>query len=251
MVDAIGSRMKANYEDAYRTYLPKRMPVIIRVDGKSFSSYTRKLQKPWDHNLVEVMDYVGITLCSEIQGAQMAYIQSDEISVLLHNYKTLVSEAWFNNNLQKMVSVSAGIASAHFTLKSYLIRDKDSSSMSGNPELEGSPVVFDSRAWVMPESEVCNYFLWRQMDATRNAISMLARSKFSHNQCQGKSSNQLQEMLFQEHGINFDELEPYFKRGRCVIKEAQGERSKWVIDKNIPMFSKEREYIEDLLKVEP
>lgn len=234
----IGNRMKDNYENAYKIVLPKRLPLIIRLDGKSFHTLTRRLPKPWCENLCDVMDEVAIELGKQVDSVQTIYIQSDEISLLIHNYKTLQSEPWFDNELQKIVSVSAGIASAEFSIRSSKVW----------PELR--PVVFDSRAWVMPENEVCNYFLWRQLDATRNAISMLARSKFSHKQCDKKSSKELQDILFTEHGINFNELEPYYKRGRCVIKQVdKNGRSKWVIDRNIPIFSENRSYIEDYLKV--
>lgn len=145
----IGKRMKENYEEAYKISLPKRLPLVIRVDGKCFHTITRGLPKPWCTNLCDVIDEVMVELCKKIEGTQMAYAQSDEISLLVHNYKTLQSEAWFGNELQKIVSVSAGIASSEFTLRSHRIWDTSKA------------VVFDSRAWVMPESEVCNYFLWR------------------------------------------------------------------------------------------
>lgn len=235
----IGKRMKENYESAYKITLPKRLPLIIRLDGKAWHTLTRGLTKPWCENLCSVMDEVAIELCKQVDSVQTIYIQSDELSLLIHNYKTLQSQPWFDNELQKIVSISSGIASAEFSIRSNKVWS------------ELKPVVFDSRAWVIPESEVCNYFLWRQLDATRNAISMLARSKFSHKQCEGKSSKELQEMLFQEHNINFNDLEPYYKRGRCVVRQVDERgRSHWVIDRNIPIFSDNRSYIEDYLKVD-
>ena len=102
---------------------------------------------------------------------------------------------------------------------------------------------YDSRAWVLPESEVNNYFLWRQQDATRNAIQMLGQAHFSHAQLQNKSCAKIQEMLWEEWGINFNDLEPYYKRGRCVVKRDDG----WFVDRNIPIFSQDKNYIERFL----
>src|SRR5678816_495992 len=149
MIDSLGDRMKKFYEGVFSTSLPMRMPVIIRVDGKAFHKYTKNLTKPFDPLFELLMDKVGIKLCEEISGAQIAYIQSDEISILVHTYKRLNSEAWFANKIQKMASVSAGIASAQLTKLSTYIFD------------EIRTAVFDSRVFVLPEAEVNNYFIWR------------------------------------------------------------------------------------------
>lgn len=234
-MDSIGDRMKTNYEGAYRQYLPRRIPLIIRVDGKAFHTLTRGLGKPWDDRLMGVMDGVAAALCRGIQGAEIAYVQSDEISILVHNYKTLVSEPWFANNLQKIVSVSAGIASAMFTVS------------MGDIGKAGEIAVFDSRVFVIPESEVNNYFAWRQMDASRNAIEMMARAYFSHSECHGKNGSQLQSMLMEQMGLNFNDVEPYYKRGRAVVKTPE---HGWVADRSIPIFTQDTTYIEDLLRVD-
>lgn len=239
MLKSLSDRMK-NYENSYRYYLPKRIPLILRLDGRSFSNYTKKLARPWDLNFSHAMDAVAKKLCEEIQGAQIAYIQSDEISVFVHNYKSLSSSAWFDNNFQKIVSISAAIASSEMTIQSFLIFNKIKAAQ------------FDSRVIILPESEVCNYFIDRQNDATRNSIQSVAQSKFSHKQLYKKNAKEMQEMLFQV-GINFNNLEPYFKRGRCCIKVASLDNYKekeWKIDSNIPIFSSSREYIESLLAVD-
>jgi tRNA(His) guanylyltransferase len=243
MFDDIGNRMKDNYERSYSYKLPPRVPVIIRVDGKAFHSYTKGLDRPWDERLITAMDSVGIQLCHYIDGAQLAYIQSDEISILIHNYKRLNTCPWFGNSIQKMVSVSAAIASSHLTLRSV--------SIFG----EHREALFDSRVFILPEAEVNNYFLWRQLDATRNAIQSLARSKFSHKECDHKSTNELQEMLWQEHNINFNDIDIRHKRGRCVIKGSQlnalhkDARTNWCIDNEIPRFNEDPNYIEKYLEV--
>lgn len=224
MNDNLGDRMKG-YENVERRYLPRRLPLVVRCDIRAAHTLTRNMQKPWDTDFMAAMDYTALVLAKEIQTAVVLYQQSDEISILLHNYKKLNSEAWFDNNLQKIVSISAGIASATFSV------------------FANQLIVFDSRVFVLPESEVNNYFYYRQQDATRNAIQMLGQSKFSHQQLQNKSCAQIQELLWQEHGINFNDLEPYYKRGRCVVKGENG----WFVDRNIPIFSQDKNYIEQWL----
>lgn len=106
---SLGDRMKA-YEAAHRIVLPRRMPVIIRVDGKGFHRWTRHCARPFDSNLIEVMNIAAVELCEEVQGTRLAYVQSDEISLLVHGYETHESQPWFDNQLQKIVSVAAAIA---------------------------------------------------------------------------------------------------------------------------------------------
>jgi tRNA(His) guanylyltransferase len=254
-------RIKEFYEYAYRTFLPRRMPVILRVDGKAFHSYTRGMNRPFDERLEEVMNLVAIKLCKEIQGAQIAYVQSDEISILIHGYKKLNSESWFGNNVQKMTSVSAGIASAWFTYHSSRLTtvSEDIGNTQQFIESKLKPAVFDSRVFVLPESEVCNYFIWRQQDATRNSISMLAQSLYSHKELNGVTCNQMQELCFQK-GHNWNDLPIIRKRGRCIRKfirytpvagRPEGNtvaRSYWDVDYETPIFTENRNYIEDLLK---
>lgn len=234
--DTLGDRMKG-YEKAARIDLPRRMPVIIRVDGKAFHTYTRHCDRPFDARLAAVMQDTALRLCDEIQGAQLAYLQSDEISILVHGYKRHASQPWFQNAVQKMVSVAAGIASATFTAHSTRIWG------------EVRPAVFDARAFVVPENDVCNYFLWRQQDATRNSIQMLARSLYSHKECHLKNTSQLQEMCWQK-GRNWNDLETMWRRGSCVVRrQREGDAHQhWDVDLDPPIFSRDRAYIERLLE---
>ena len=268
----LGERHKTFYEFVYRMFLPRRMPIILRLDGRAFHSYVKGLNRPWDERLEEVMNLTAIKLCEEIQGAQICYAQSDELTILIHNYKKLNSEAWFGNNLQKMVSVAAGTASAWFTYYSARIWAPYPmhSVLPTHEIVEGllKPAVFDCRAFVVPESEVNDNFLWRQQDATRNSISMLAQSLFSHSELQGKSSDEMQEMTFAK-GHNWNDLPTRKKRGRCIRKVERNvstiidietypsipmvktvTRSSWEVDNEIPIFSQDPSYIEDLLKVD-
>lgn len=231
---ALGDRMK-DYERAARTILPRRMPVILRVDGKGFHGVTRGCDKPFDEHLMGLMNRVAIRLCEEAQDAVLAFVQSDEISVLLHNYKRLQSEAWFDNEVQKLVSVSASIAAATFTAQ------------------WPSPVAFDARVFVLPEAEVCNYFIWRQQDAIRNSIQMATRAVYSHKECDRKNTGEMVEML-RAKGIEWDAYPTGCKRGRAVIRqtyESNGaSRHVWVVDGEVPLFTVNREYVERHLTVE-
>lgn len=240
--DALGSRMKG-YELACRTALPRRLPVILRFDGKAFHTYTRGMKRPVDEGFVEAMNTAAKALCEEVEGAVLAYVQSDEISVLVHNYRRLASEPWFRNEPQKMVSVGASVASVAMTLA------------SGRIFREPRPAHFDGRAFVLPEAEVCNYFVWRQQDATRNSIQMLAQSLYSPRELHGKHTGELQELTWQK-GHNWNDMPTSQKRGRCIVREtyeiAEGiVRSRWAVDNEPPIFTKDRAYIENHLGVEP
>jgi len=246
-LDSIGNRMKLYYETIYSSIrFPMRMPLCIRIDGKTFSNLTKTCKKPFDDNFVALMQETAIYLCENIQGAQIAYVQSDEISILVHNYKRFDSQPYLNNELEKIISITAGMASSYFSINSGKVFN-DQQKLA----------VFDSRAFVLPEAEVNNYFLWRQQDSTRNSISMLARSLYSHKDCLGKNKNELQEMCFQK-GYNWNDLPTHLKRGSCVIKDYYFKeiddktivRSKWIIDNNIPIFSQNKDYINNLLSVE-
>lgn len=228
MKDALGDRMKQNYERAFLSYLPYRMPVVIRLDGKSFHTFTRDTSKPFDNNFMSSMNLLTQKLCRELQTARFAYSQSDEVSVLLHPYQKLTSQPWFGNEIQKMVSVAAGYASSWFSL--YWQKE----------------AVFDARCFVLPEAEVNNYFIWRQKDATRNSISMLAQSLFSHKALQGKSTEEMKEMCLAS-GSDWEELSLRKKRGMAVYKDDAGI---WKLDKDIPDFVQDKTFVERWLSTE-
>jgi len=178
MHDSLGDRMKVNYESRTKTLLPRRTYSIIRIDGKAFHTYTRGLERPFDKQLVEDMNATAICLCSEIQGAKFAFVQSDEISILLTDFDKLTTSAWFDGSIQKIVSVSASIATAVF-----------------NQIRAGKQAMFDSRVFTIPSrTEVENYFIWRQQDATRNSISSVAQSLYSHRELNTKSVSVMQDM---------------------------------------------------------
>jgi tRNA(His) 5'-end guanylyltransferase len=209
--DELGSRMKDNYEDRTRFSVPRRTYTVIRLDGKSFHTYTKGFQRPYDLGLMRVMDNTAIALCESIPGCKLAFVQSDEISLIITDFDTIQTDAWFGGNIQKMASVSASIATAHFNNGMYL----DEEILANMDKI----AYFDSRVFTIPDRiEVCNYLIWRQQDTTRNSIQMGAQSMYSQKQLHGKKTNELQEMMFQK-GQNWDKYPVGFKRGRIILKE--------------------------------
>lgn len=187
--------MKFNYEEAYKIRLPFRMPVIIRIDGKSFHTYTRKIKltQPFDSNFWDLIHETGRYVAKNISGAVAVYSQSDEISILVHTYRKLDTNPYAGNELQKIVSHTSSMATAFFNWQMSSLTDQ--------------LAIFDSRAFVIPEAEVNNYFIWRQKDCIRNSISSLAQHHFSHQQLQNKNTKDMIAMLF-EKGINIEDIKP-------------------------------------------
>jgi tRNA(His) guanylyltransferase len=243
--DPIGDRMKAQYENRVRYQLPRRTYTILRLDGKAFHTYTRGLERPYDKQFMDDMCETARFLCQEVAGARFAYAQSDEISLLLTDFDRTSTQAWFDGGIQKIVSVSASMASARF-----------------NELRPGKLAFFDSRVFTIPDPvEVPNYFIWRQQDATRNSISAAAQAHFSHRDLVGKSSGQMQEMLWSRHGVNWNDYDPRFKRGTALTSNvelgdvayvdkrtgesrvAEGvERRVWTINAP-PVFTQDRAYL--------
>jgi len=206
--DSLGDRMKHNYENRTRILLPRRTNTIIRLDGKAFHTYTRNRPRPWDPSLHGNLVIAAARLCREAQGAVLAFVQSDEISVLLTDSSTPTTEAWFDGNIQKIASVSASIVTAEFNYR----ENNHFSDLA----------FFDSRVFTIPDPvEVHNYFVWRQKDVERNSLSMLAQFHFSHRELHGKKREDLHGML-RELGIDWNEMPADFKRGTLIYKDEFG-----------------------------
>ena len=254
--DSLGTRMKEFYETVPKTKLIRRMPVATRLDGKSFHTFTRGFQKPFDEVLGKAMRETMKYLCENIQGCVLGFQQSDEITLILIDYQTLDTCAWYDYEVQKMCSVSASMATMAFnkyfeiySLTERLKDDVEHDYKLGRvyKEALNKGAMFDSRVFNVPKEEVCNLIYWRQLDATRNSIQMVGQANFSHNELQNKSCNDIQDMLFTQRDINWNNYPVYLKRGSCCIKKDKG----WVIDKEIPVFKNEnRKYINDLILYE-
>lgn len=232
--DSIGDRMKRQYEDRTRYLLPRRTYTILRLDGVGFHRYTAGLDRPFDCLLMKAMDETALTLCAEIQGAQCAFVQSDEISILLTDFATINTDAWFDGNIQKIVSVSAAKATYRFCL--YRACQVGGAHRG----------LFDCRAFTIPDrTEVENYFIWRQQDATRNSIASVAQSLYSHKELYGKNVNEQQEMIYAK-GQNWNDYAGGAKRGRFVRKSAL----RWQIEAP-PIFTQDRAYLSAHIPVYP
>ena len=270
--DELGTRMKEFYEGVPKTRLVRRMPVAIRIDGKAFHTFTRGFQKPFDEILVKSMQDTMKYLCENIQGCVLGYTQSDEITLILVDYKHLNSDAWFDYEIQKMCSIAASMATMAFNkafasnvakqskrLYSEYLEEKDASYIDTLEIAMNKGAMFDARCFNIPKEEVCNLIYWRQLDATRNSIQMVGQANFSHKELQNKSCNMIQEMLFAEKGINWNDYPTYLKRGSCCIKttiqnpnvdikDGAYPKSVWMIDLDIPIFKGDgRDYIDKLV----
>ena len=255
--DELGQRMKEYYETIPKTKLMRRTPVAIRIDGKAFHTFTRGFKKPFDDVLIKSMQETMKYLCENIQGCVLGYTQSDEITLILVDYKNLNSSAWFDYEVQKMCSIAASMATMAFdkAFRKEMDADPTIPSVRYNWYLVAinRGAMFDARVFNIPKEEVTNLIYWRQLDATRNSIQMVGQANFSHNELQNKSCNQIQDMLHEQRGINWNDFPTHLKRGSCCIKEYQALddntlRSYWRIDTEIPIFKDEdRDYIERLI----
>lgn len=232
--DEMGDRFKA-YESIPKNFLIRRVPVIIRLDGNAFHTFTKGLERPFDEKFIQLMQETAEFLFKKIQGCKLAFVQSDEISLLLTDYEKITTDAWFGYNVQKITSISASMATLFF--------NKRFKELFPNQIKKFDEAMFDSRCMNMPKEEVCNYFLWRQQDCTRNSIQSVGQANFSHKQLNGLSCNKIKEKLLSEKDICWEQLETFKKRGTCIIRNQNGVN----IDLDIPIFSQDRIYIESLL----
>lgn len=236
MSDDIGDRFK-RYEGCFDYSLPRRLPMVIRVDGRAFHGL--KLAKPFDDVFHARMCLTAVALCKGIQGAVLAYFQSDEISIIARDDIENTTQPWVDKRLSKVLSLSAAIATAAFN--------------DGAPEGYGVR-QFDSRAFVLPDmNEVTNYLIWRQQDATRNSVSMAAHAAFSHKSLQGVNSNGMIDRL-REAGKPWEDTPTHFKRGTLlrpvtVLKAVPQtgetcERREWQFYLDMPLITNDRAYVE-------
>jgi tRNA(His) 5'-end guanylyltransferase len=210
----LAQRMKEQYEDVFRYYLPRRTFSILRLDMRCGHSYCKNLQKPFDAGYIEDINLATIKLMLDAQGARFAYLQSDEISILLTDFENINSASWFDGNIQKIASISSSILTAQFN--KLRIKRAITENIENIDELKMAN--FDSRVFVIPDwIEVYNYFVWRNKDAIRNSISSLASVHFSHKQLLGTHSGNKKEML-DKIGFSWDNLPNDQRFGRLIVK---------------------------------
>ena len=222
-------------------------------------------------------------LCENIQGCVLGYTQSDEITLILVDYQKLTSSAWFDYEIQKICSISASMATMAFNkyftknVDDYRFRKWDGISKyeKGTEEYIKTLLkaiekgaMFDARCFNIPKEEVTNLIYWRQLDATRNSIQMVGQANFSHKELQNKSCNDIQDMLHEQKGINWNDYPTVCKRGTACIKnrkiieyldefkvtakliDSTKTENSWIIDTEMPILKGEdRAYIDDLIYV--
>jgi len=257
--DELSDRMKTYYENRTKTYLPRRTYTIIRLDGKAFHTYTKGLKKPFDVDFISDMDDTACYLCKNIQGVKMAFVQSDEISILLTDFEKLTTDAWYDGNVQKITSVSASLTTGKFNELRYL-RNFDALTNESNIILPNEIVecltnktaFFDSRTYTIPNNvEVENYFIWRQQDTIRNSVASLSQSLFSSHELYNKNTNQ-QKCMCVSKNTDWNDLPIKHKHGRLIVKQSYTKndsiRTKWV-SVGVPLFTEEREILTKLIPI--
>lgn len=277
--DDLGTRMK-EYEKRNQYYLQKRTPVAIRVDGRSFHTLTKGFKRPFDDVLIKTMQETAKYMCENMGNAKLAYVQSDEITIILTDYDTLETDCWFNYRTDKLCSISASMATMAFNkffkknAENYIQNcatdyETDGLYGKGTPEYQLCEIyqkavekgaMFDARCFNIPKEEVTNLVYWRQLDAIRNSIQMVGQANFSHKELQNKSCNMIQDMLNEQKGINWNDYPTVCKRGTAVIKDGSsfytGSSLKnrwhegWKIDIEMPILKGEdRAYVDDLVYI--
>lgn len=285
--DDLGNRMKTFYEQIPKTKLMRRTPVIIRIDGKAFHTFTRGFKRPFDEILIKTMQETTKYLCENIQGCVLGYTQSDEITLVLVDYQRFETSAWFDYEIQKICSISASMTTMAFNkffrnnVEKFVqdcATDYETQGLCGEETIEyelcktyekalEKGAMFDARVFNIPKEEVTNCIYWRQLDASRNSIQMVGQANFSHKELHCKTCNDIQDMLMLQKNINWNDFPTHQKRGTCVVRnkivlESNGitetamlrdtskSENEWVIDKNIPILKGEsREYIDRLVMV--
>ena len=281
----LANRMK-EYEKRNQYYLQKRTPVAIRVDMRAGHTFTRGFKRPFDYIFMKSMQETAKYMCENMGNAKFAYVQSDEITIILVDYDTLETDCWFNYRTDKLCSITASMATMAFN--KFFAKNVDEwgrktfadwdEGGTNDPEVANSPewelmqtysralakgAMFDARCFNIPKEEVTNLVYWRQLDAARNSVQMVGQANFSHKELQNKSCNMIQDMLHEQKGINWNDFPVDCKRGAAVIKRKIGTNvaaacgiagatyeTRWVIDRNMPMLKGEdRKYLDDLVYV--
>lgn len=286
--DDLGKRMKGFYEQIPKTKLMRRCPVMLRIDGKAFHTFTKGFKRPFDEVLIKTMQETTQYLCKNIQGCVLGYTQSDEISLVLIDYQRFETSAWFDYEVQKMCSIAASMATMAFNKifldnidlayqEEFYKRGLDQGGTLSEIEKlnkeydvyysKVNKAMFDARVFNIPKEEVTNCIYWRQLDASRNSVQMVGQANFSHKELHEKTCSMIQDMLMTQKGINWNDFPTYQKRGTCVVRnkivvgndgvteaimlrDTTKSENEWIIDKEIPIFRNEgREYIEKLINV--
>ena len=252
--DELGTRMKEFYENIPKTKLMRRTPVAARIDGKSFHTFTKGFQRPFDGVLISAMQKTMHYLCKNIQGTVLGYSQSDEITLILIDYQTFTTEAYFDYEVQKLCSVIASMATLAFNkyFKECIDFYELHSQIDVSKQIEkynkalDKGAMFDCRVFNIPKEEVTNLIYWRQLDARRNSILMAGQTYYSAADLENHSNEEVICMLLKDHDIDWNKYPNCCRHGSACIKKDD----KWMIDLNMPMLKGEdRNYVEKLIYI--
>jgi tRNA(His) guanylyltransferase len=219
---SLGDRIKG-YEGVSRNFLVGRMPVICRVDGRAFHTFTKHCEKPFDKNIISAMVHGAKQVADDMQGFKVGYVQSDEASFVITDYDEINTQGWFNYNLSKMISMSASVMTLHFN--SYYRYLDENIVVNGSAVTRLRPIpngYFDSRAFNVPREDVSNYLLWRCQDWKRNSLQMYARSVYSHKALMNKNQDDMHELLHQKGKNWATDLSNVEKNGTFLVKTDDG-----------------------------
>lgn len=256
--NSLGDRMK-KYEAVSKTELVSRMPVVLRVDGKSFHTLTRGFEKPFDDVLIEAMQKTMKYLCENVQNCEFGYMQSDEITLVLVDYKALNTSSFFNNEVQKICSIVASMTTMAFNKLFAKCVDEyelDATNYYGTLLTSAEQriehykkaiekgAMFDCRCFNVPKEDVANVVYWRQLDAMRNSVQMVGQSIWSHEFLQGKSCEDIKGLL-RANKTPWEEYPTYCQRGSACYKNKFG----WMIDKQMPVLKDNWDYIKQYIYV--
>lgn len=256
----LDKRMKDYYENISKTKLLRRTPVALRIDGKAFHTFTKGMKKPFDEIIIKSMQATMKYLCENIQGCVFGYTQSDEITLILLDYQKLTTSAWFDYEVQKICSVGASMATMIFnkeftrlaekyidnTMEAWNISDSEKKYITTLEEAIDKGAMFDCRAFNIPKEEVTNLVFWRQQDAAKNSVQMVARYYFTDSELKGKKQNDMQDMLHEQYNINWNDFPTEQKRGSACLRGEKG----WFIDHEMPILKNEnRKYLESLIYI--
>jgi tRNA(His) 5'-end guanylyltransferase len=263
------------YENAFSNKFPIKHPLILRLDGVHFHTNVKRwnCKKPFDPELIDAMQFTAKVLCESISGAKIAYVQSDEITILIRDDMDFGTMPWYDKKINKIMSVVAAKASNAFNYCYHQMRGDAWENEDGEMVYEGKTITlpdmaeFDCRGYILPENEINNAFLWRQNDCISNSVQMLGRAHFSHKELQRKSNDDIKSMLIKNRDTDWDELATECQRGACIIRKQFPKKipsrddkglimhglfdtimvPAWTIDTEIPIFTEDTEYINQFM----
>lgn len=245
--DSLGNRQKG-YEAVYKQKLVPKMPIVMRIDGKAFHTFTKGMKKPFDDLLINSMQKTMLALCKDIPTCKLGYTQSDEITIVCVCDDMKKTEGLYDYKVQKILSIIASKATRYFNQFFFENVDKLQKDINTFKNVVDVTVYkkklfvaeFDCRVMNIPEWDIINNLIWRQQDATRNSIQMLGQAYFSQKELNKKNTSQIMDMLMLQKNVNWNNLETFKKRGSCCYRKNNGsKRNPWYVDNDMPILTED------------